>query len=86
MQIYYRHTLKEDSPNNTEFAISHLAIDKPNNRSYIVCYHNVNYNPKEGKLCLDETLRFNKTFILKKLTEYGASRDDAKASLLQYIF
>lgn len=84
MQIYYRHTLKEDSPNNTEFAISHLAIDKPNNRSYIVCYHNVNYNPKEGKLCLDETLRFNKTFILKKLTEYGASRDDAKASLLQY--
>jgi len=68
-----------------EFAISRLAITKTsNNRNYIVCYNNVYYNPDKGVLSLDKTLRFNKTFIFKKLTEMSKAEVEGKATLLQY--
>lgn len=79
--IYDKYTYNKTSGCYTEFAISKIAIDK-NNRLYVVCYYNVNYNPERGTLNLDKTLRFNKTFIFRKLTEYNLQ--ETKISLMQY--
>lgn len=84
-KIYNGYTRKEKSSACNEFAISRLAITKTsNNRIYVVCYNNVYYNPNKGILCLDKTLRFNKTFIFKKLTELNKAGNDSKSTLLQY--
>ena len=69
-KIYNGYTCKDITWASYEFAISRLAINKTsNNRIYIVCYNNVFFNPDKGVLCLDKTLRFNKTFLFKRLTE-----------------
>lgn len=84
-KIYNGYTRKEQTTAWSEFAISRLAISKTsNNRTYIVCYNNVYYNPRKGVLCLDKTLRFNKTFLFKKLTEMSRTDNDARTTLLQY--
>lgn len=84
-KIYNNYTRKEKTSTNNEFAISRLAITKTsNNRVYIVCYNNVYFNPNKGVLSLDKTLRFNKTFLYKKLTELNRTETDGKTTLLQY--
>ena len=84
-KIYNGYTRKDKNTACNEFAISRLAINKTsNNRIYIVCYNSVYYNPSKGILSLDKTLRFNKTFLLKKLTEMSRTDTDVRATLLQY--
>ncbi len=84
-KIYNGYTRKDKNTACNEFAISRLAVNKTsNNRIYIVCYNSVYYNPSKGILSLDKTLRFNKTFLLKKLTEMSRTDTDIRATLLQY--
>ena len=84
-KLYRGYARNDKSSLFYEFAISRLAISKTsNNRIYIVSYNNVYYNPKEGVLNLDKTLRFNKTFLFKKLTEISTLSSEARATLLQY--
>ena len=84
-KIYNGYTRKEKKTACNEFAISRLAITRTsNNRTYVVCYNNVYFNPFKGILSLDETQRFNKTFLFRKLTEMNRTDNDARATLLQY--
>lgn len=84
-KIYNGYTRKDKTTACNEFAISRLAISKTsNNRTYIVCYNNVYYDPSKGILSLDRILRFNKTFLFKKLTEMSRTESDARTTLLQY--
>ena len=84
-KIYNGYTRKEQTTAWSEFAISRLAISRTgNNRTYIVCYNSVYYNPGKGVLCLDKTLRFNKTFLFRKLVEMSRTDNDARTTLLQY--
>ena len=84
-KLYKGYVRNDKSSLFYEFAISRLAICKTNNnRIYIVSYNNVYYNPKEGVLNLDKALRFNKTFLLKKLTEISTMSSETRATLLQY--
>ena len=83
--IYKGYAWNEKTTACNEFAISRLAITKTsNNRIYIVCYNNVYFNPDKSVLSLDKTLRFNKTFLFKKLTEMSKDEAEGKATLLQY--
>ena len=84
-RIYNGYTRKDKNTACNEFAISRLAITRTsNNRTYVVCYNNVYFNPFKGILSLDETLRFNKTFLFRKLTEMNRTDNGARATLLQY--
>ncbi len=76
-QLYQKENLKF-----CELALSRLSIDK-DEKKYVVCYNNVNFDPKRGVLCLDDTLRFNKTFLHKRIFEDKISEEE-KSSLFQY--
>lgn len=84
VSIYGKYFERRNIHNITEFAISRVAIDKINGRSYVVCYNTVRFNPKKGTLSIDKSLRFNKSFLHKRLTDDKAKVDEGKSSLFQY--
>lgn len=70
----------------TELIISKYAIDKGDNRLYVICYNNVNYNPLKGTLCIDKNLRFNYSFLHFRNTENKLKlRENEKSDLNQYV-
>ncbi len=57
-----------------ELVISCLAISN-NNKKYVICYHNLTYNPDNRILKMDARILFNQTFLI----------DGKKHSLSRYV-
>ncbi len=75
---------KQSNTTITELIISRYAIDKGDNKLYVICYNNVNYDPIKGTLCIDKNLRFNYSFLHFRNTENKIKAEE-KSDLNQYI-
>lgn len=75
---------QRNNTTNTELIISKCAIDKGDNKLYVICYYNVNYNPLEGTLCIDNRLQFNYSFLHRREAENSVKAEE-KSVLNQYV-
>jgi len=56
------------------------------NEEYVVCYHDVTFNPLKKALHLDPEVKFNKSFLLREpKTENTEDRTDTPISLFGYV-
>ena len=86
VKILQNHINQKKRTTITELIISKYAIDKGDNRLYVICYNNVNYNPLKGTLCIDKNLRFNYSFLHFRNTENKLKlKEDEKSDLNQYV-
>lgn len=83
LKIYKNQQSLNEKRNYEELALTRFSIDKQN-KHYIVCYYNVMFNPINNSLSIDDTLRFNKSFIHKRLLEEKVAEDECKSTLFQY--
>lgn len=84
LKIFKNRQFVNEKHNYEELALSRFSIDKQD-KHYIVCYYNVMFNPINECLSIDKTLRFNKSFIHKRLLEEKIADEDAyKSTLFQY--
>lgn len=75
---------KDEGSHVYQLAISRCAVDDARDHTYVICYYDVMFDPVLGTLCIDDTLRFNYTFLKKKALEHKVKKGD-KASLFQYV-
>lgn len=85
LKILQRQINQRNNTTITELIISKCAIDKGDNKLYIICYYNVNYNPLEGTLCIDDKLQFNYSFLHFRNAENTIKAKAEKSVLSQYV-
>ncbi len=73
---------KEKKKAEYTFIISVASIDRFG-KIYIVCYHNLSFNPSTKKLLIDPNLSFNTTFLARIFGDSGTK--DTRFSLQGYI-
>ncbi len=83
LKIYKSQQSTNEKRNYEELALTRFSIDKQN-KHYIVCYYSVMFNPINNSLSIDDTLRFNKSFIHKRLLEEKVAEEECKSTLFQY--
>lgn len=76
---------KEEKQGQAEFtfAITVAGIERKG-RVFIVCYHNLTFNPATKRLRIDPTLSFNTTFLCRYFKDTAKERTD-KFSLQSYV-
>ncbi|MBR3980108.1 MAG: hypothetical protein IKJ98_02985 [Bacteroidales bacterium] len=82
LKICYKQIFDNERKQYEELALSKLSIDI-GKKHYIVCFYNVRFNPIESTLNIDDTLRFNKSFI-HRVYEKNKLIGDCKSTLFQY--
>lgn len=85
INILQHHINRQSNTTITELIISKYAIDKGDNKLYVICYYHVNYNPLKGTLCISDKLQFNYSFLHFRKAETTIKAEAEKSLLNQYI-